>query len=109
MQRTGKSFHHRGMLALPPAQQLQVTAGRSLTSESMRHVATIANDGLQMAGTVAYRRALPAWHHEDRPLLNLTMLMIRATTRQARRISAAPTLLQAAQLEVDFSSIPIRR
>ena len=36
MQRTGKSFHHRETLALPPAQQLQVTAGRSLTSESMR-------------------------------------------------------------------------
>jgi hypothetical protein len=35
-QHTGKSFHHRGTLALPPAQQLQVTAGRSLTSESMR-------------------------------------------------------------------------
>jgi len=49
MQRTGKSFHHRQTLALPPVQQLQVTAGRSLTSESMRHVATIANDGLQRA------------------------------------------------------------
>jgi hypothetical protein len=49
MLRTGKSFHRHGTLALPPAQQLQVTAGRSLTSESMRHVATVANDGLHRA------------------------------------------------------------
>ena len=45
-------------------------------------------------GTVAYRRALPAWHHEDRPLL-----MIRATTRQARRISAAPTYCKRRNLK----------
>jgi len=61
-------------------------------------------------GTVAYRRALPAWHHEDRQ-----WLMIRATTRQARRISAAPihiassTYCKRRNLKFDFSSIAIRR
>ena len=66
MQRTGKSFHHRGTLALPPAQQPQVTAGHSLLSYLRVDAARCDHRKRRFAqGTVAYRRALPAWHHEE--------------------------------------------